>query len=164
MKPEIQVHEKYSKYWPAVTVLSSVMAFLLYILSEFRTEILLSGYLQLGAFILFSVAVFSFFKLRDGRITIDLTVDNDDLSVKYLLRDREIAEELIPLSEIDEIMMNRMPDKSLYTEINRSDRTLSYKKNKSDGWKYLFKYNGRVVPLYESDAESVIHFIRDLTK
>lgn len=156
----LTLHEKFSGYWPSVAVLSAVSAAALFVYSRIQAEVLKSGYLELASFILFSVAVFSFFKLRDGRITISIELEDDGLKIVYLLKNKTVLSEQLPAEKIDDLKTDRMPDSSLYTEINRSDRTIRFREKDSGEWHYLFQYNSRVIPLSAENAEHTVQLLQ----
>ncbi|MDX1590445.1 MAG: hypothetical protein R3283_00700 [Balneolaceae bacterium] len=135
------------------------MALLLFILSRLNSEVLVSGYLELGSFILFIVAVFSFFKLRDGKITIRIDQDEHGLNFTYLLKGSEAGQETLSCKEPVEFKIDRMPDTSLYSDINRSDHSIRFQAGSKDVWRYLFQYNNRVIPLTKEEAERVLNIL-----
>jgi hypothetical protein len=155
------VHEKFSKTWPFAAISSSVMAVLLFIGSRLTPEILISGYLELASFVLFVVAVFSYFKLRDGKITIRVDKNDGELIFTYLLKGSEVAQESLAIDQKVEFKTDRMPDMSLSSDINRSDRTIRFRTDSSDSWQYLFQYNQRVIPVTPQHADNIQHILTE---
>lgn len=159
----ITVQEKFSRTWPFIAISSSVLAILLFIYSRINSDILISGYLELASFILFAVAVLSYFKLRDGRISIRIDIDKEhnDLFFSYLLNGSAVNSETLSIDKPVEFETGRMPDTSLYTEINRTDRTIRFRETPSGSWRYLFQYNSRVIPIGPEVAEKTAKILSD---
>ena len=155
------VQEKFSKTWPFIAVLSSVLAVVLFIYSRVNRDILISGYLELASFILFAAAVLSYFKLRDGRISVRLEKDGGELLLSYLLNGSVVTTETLSLDKKLEFKADRMPDTSLYSEINRKDRTIRFRETPSGSWRYLLQYNSRVIPVRPEDAEKTVRILAD---
>ena len=159
----ITVQEKFSRTWPFIAISSSVLAILLFIYSRINSDILISGYLELASFILFAVAVLSYFKLRDGRISIRIDIDKEhnELLFSYLLNGSAVNSETLSIDKPVEFETGRMPDTSLYTEINRTDRTIRFRETPSGSWRYLFQYNSRVIPIGPEVAEKTAKILSD---
>ncbi|PWN07562.1 hypothetical protein [Rhodohalobacter mucosus] len=157
------VHEKFSGSWPFIAALSSVLAIILFVYSRVNSDVLISGYLELSSFILFAVAVLSFFKLRDGRISIRIDFDREssELLFSYYLNRSVVTNETLSITNKIEFKTGRMPDTSLYSEINRSDRTIRFREHPTDSWRYLFQYNSRVIPVSAENAEKTVEILRE---
>lgn len=157
------VEEKFSRTWPFIAISSSVLAISLFIYSRLTSDILISGYLELASFILFAVAVLSYFKLRDGRISIRIEVDKEhnELIFSYLLNGSVVTSETLSINKPVEFQTGRMPDTSLYTEINRTDRTIRFRENPTGAWRYLFQYNSRVIPVSREVADKTAKILSD---
>ncbi len=159
MSNSLKVQEKYSRHWPLIAILSAVLATVFYISYQLTADVLLEGYLRLTAFAFFALAVLSLFKVKDGRVEISKVHKNGLLTIVYRVRDKEIHNEELVLSDIESIKIDKMPDKSLYNEFMKSDRCIRYKRKKTEGWLYLHEINGRVIPLSSSNAESILVFL-----
>lgn len=159
------VEEKFSRTWPFIAISSSVLAILLFIYSRMNSDILISGYLELASFILFAAAVLSYFKLRDGRISIRIDIDREEneLVFSYLLNGSVVTSETLSIDKQVEFKSGRMPDTSLYTEINQTDRTIRFRETPSDSWRYLFQYNSRVIPVRPEVARKTAEILSDAT-
>ena len=155
------VNEKFSKYWPFIAVGCSVLAFLVFIYSRLNSDVLIAGYLELASFIMFAVAVLSFFKLRDGRTSIRIDKDGNQLVFSYLLNGSVVKTETLSIEKPVEFKTDRLPDTSLYSEINRTDRTVCFRETSSGSWRYLFQYNSRVIPISPEDAEKIKKVLTD---
>jgi len=162
MKNTLTVSEKYSRFWPAIaggSILASILFMAAYIAVS---DVLIGSYLRLGAFAFFVIGFLSLFKLRDGRIKIQITrvEESRDLDVEYTVRGREIHGELIDLKDIKQIKTDRMPNRSLYNDLNRTDRAVRFQKENMEGWLYLNEIHGRVIPLSEENADKIVAFIK----
>ena len=157
------VEEKFSRTWPFIAISSSVLAILLFIYSRIMSDILISGYLELASFILFAVAVLSYFKLRDGRISIRIDIDREknELTFSYLLNGSVVSSETLSINKPVEFQSGKLPDTSLYTEINRTDRTIRFREAPSGSWRYLFQYNSRVIPVSREVADETAKILSD---
>lgn len=158
----LTVNEKYSKHWPAITVVSALLAFILWVAYMFSADVLVEGYLRFAAFCFFALSLLSFFKVKDGQIRIDLQFENDEtLLVNYQVRKTEIASESFDLTQIEAVEINEMPNRSLYNDFATGDKAIRFKRTDADGWLYLIEVNGRVIPLDNENAEKVFVFINN---
>ena len=162
MSDQIKVSEKYSRYWPAITIgslLVSVLFFGGYILAN---SVLLESYLRLAAFAFFVIGFLSYFKLRDGQITViySLAEEKKEMTISYSVRDQTIHEETINLSDIKSIKVDQMPNRSLYNDFYKIDRSVRLKKKNMSGWLYLNELHGRMIPFSQENAEKVVNFIK----
>lgn len=167
MSQVLSVSEKYSRYWPAIaigSVIASVLFFGAYIMVS---DILIGSYLRLAAFAFFVIGFLSFFKIKDGRIQIEFELKDNagpDLDVNYMVRGRIIHAETIDISEITELKVDLMPNRSLYNDLNKIDRSVRFQKENMEGWLYLNEIHGRVIPLSKENAEKIVRFINKVTK
>jgi len=162
MSRSLIVSEKYSRYWPAIAVGSALLSVAFLISYIVVSDVLIGSYLRLFAFAFFVVAFFSLFKLKDGQIKINFDMENgssDNLEVLYSVRDRNIHEELIDLSDITKLKVDQMPNRSLYNDFNKVDRAVRFQKKHMDGWLYLNEIHGRVIPLSLENAEKIVSWI-----
>jgi len=166
MKNELTIKEKYSQYWPAVAVVSGVMAIVLFGAYIYASDVLFEGYLRLGAFACFALSFLSFFKIYDGQIVIDIHVDRelDVLTFTYSIRDRIIYEEEIGINNITGLKITEMPNRSLYNDFFTNDRTLRYQRSDGNNWLYLNEIYGRIVPLTKENAATMKKFIDRFTE
>lgn len=159
----LTVNEKYSKHWPVVAIASALLAMLLWGAYMISANVLVEGYLRFAAFCFFSLSLLSFFKVKDGRIRIDLQFeDNETLLVNYQVRKKRIASESFDLTQIEAVEINEMPNRSLYNDFATGDKAIRFKRTDADGWLYLIEVNGRVIPLDNENAEKVFVFIINL--
>lgn len=164
MSNQLIVSEKYSRYWPAIAAGSLIVSALFLAGYIYTSNVLLESYLRLGAFAFFVVGFLSLFKLRDGKIKILYELDNEkktDVKITYSVRDQNIHAESIDLSEIKSIKVDQMPNRSLYNDFYKADRSVRLKKKNMDGWLYLNEIHGRAIPLSQANAEKIVNFIRE---
>jgi len=159
MSNELIVHEKYSRYWPIVALLSAVFTLLFFIAYQIVSDVLIEGYLRLTAFGFFALCVLSLFKVKDGKMQITLTEKENLLKITYKLRDRTIHSEDLNLDLIKEVETAQMPNKSLYNDFMKSDRCIKFKRKNSENWLYLHEIHGRVIPLSGENAEKIVNHI-----
>jgi hypothetical protein len=160
MTHTITVFEKYSRHWPMTTIISGVLSVILFGLFLFTDNTLAGGYLRLGAFASFAVCLLSYFKIRDGQIKLDLSIDNSkNLLIDYFMKDQIIYKESFSLNEIQELKMDRVPNKSFYNDLFTGDFRVLYKKSDYENFLNLTEIRGRLVPLEEENALHIISFI-----
>lgn len=167
MSQTLTVSEKYSRYWPAITIGSFIISILFFVAYIMISDVLIGSYLRLAAFAFFVIAFMSLFKLRDGRIQIDMELKDDagpHLDLLYSVRGRNIHAETIDISEIKELKVDQMPNRSLYNDFNQVDRSVRFQKENMDDWLYLNEIHGRVIPLSKENAEEIVWFIKKITK
>lgn len=131
---------------------SGGLSLLIFAASHLVDNVLLNNYLQLSSFCLFALFLLGLFKLRDGQVVIELSAEPGESLVVHYRIDHELvnSSELTPGS-VRQFKVSRMPDKSLYNNLNRKDRTIRYQDDQSQ-WHYLFEYKDRVIPFTEDEA------------
>lgn len=160
MSRQLTVSEKYSRYWPAIAVGSAVLAVLFYLLFYFASSVLYQGYMRLISFAFFALSVLSFFKVREGKINIQIEQTDENLfTVTYRNGGKMLYSEEISGKDIAEIKIARMPNRSLYDDISRHDRCIKIRKKQSDDWVYFNVVNGKIIPLSVENAASIKAFI-----
>ncbi len=160
MSQVLKVSEKYSKYWTSSALVSALCALILFIAYYMESNVLYEGYLRLGAFVCFAFSLLSYFKIRDGKVDFEFTrKSNQLLEITYSIKGEIVFSEEIDLNEVDEFVTTEMPNRSLYNDIARKDRCIKFRKKNSKDWIYFNMINGRVIPLHETNAESIIKFI-----
>lgn len=163
MSDHLQVSEKYSQYWPAITAGSLILSVLFLGGFIYADDTLLKSYLRLAAFVFFVIGFLSYFKLRDGQITINYEISDDskhDMMVTYSVRDQNIHSESVDLAEIIDIKVDEMPNRTLYNDFYKIDKSVRLKKKNMSGWLYLNELHGRMIPLSRSNAEKVVEYIK----
>lgn len=161
MSDQLKVSEKYSRYWPAITLGSLVVSVFFIGGFIYVNSVLLESYLRLAAFAFFVIGFLSYFKLRDGQITIiyELNDEQDDMTIIYSVRDQNIHKESVDLTDIKKIKVDQMPNRSLYNDFYKIDRSVRLKKKNMDGWLYLNELHGRMIPLSQENAEKIVEFV-----
>lgn len=163
MKNELTIQEKYSKFWPLIAMVSFLISILLFISYLSVSNLLMEGYLRMGAFIFFAVSLLSLLKLRDGRI--DITVTADELGVirfQYRLREKVLFQEEWNRDELHSLKIDEMPNRSLYNDIVQSDRCIRFRRENEAEWNYLNRVNERVIPLSNESAKKLHAFLRQI--
>ncbi|HKL16217.1 MAG TPA: hypothetical protein VJ915_11310 [Balneolaceae bacterium] len=164
MSDQLQVSEKYSQYWPAVTTGGLILSLLFFAGFIYTNDTLLESYLRLAAFVFFVIGFLSYFKLRDGQISIiyDVSDDNpNDMMITYSVRDQTIHSESVDLKELRHIKVDEMPNRSLYNDFYKIDKSVRLKKKNMSGWLYLNELHGRMIPLSRKNAEKVVQFVKN---
>lgn len=159
---ELIVKEKYSQYWPLVTMISGICTVLFLIGFLLVSDVLIEGYLRLAAFGFFALCVLSLFKLKDGQIELHFTVENGTtplLNIHYFLRGNEIHSESQELMDISELAITDVPNKSFYNDLVKGDKAVRFKKGDMEGWLYLNEIYSRVIPLTQDNAGQIVEFI-----
>ncbi len=157
----LTVFEKYSRHWPMIAAGSTLLTLVFWGAYMIVSDVLLEGYLRLGAFCFFALALLSFFKVKDGRIQIDMQLrDDGGLEMNYLVRNKLIAEDAFDLNSFKTIEINEMPNKSLYNDFATADKAVRFKRKDNDSWIYLTEVHGRVVPLEIQNAKKVVDFLK----
>jgi hypothetical protein len=159
MTQTLKIEEKYSRFWPAIAAVSGIAAAILFTYYVMVDEVLLEGYLRLISFSFFALMVLSLFKVKDGKVMITITSEEGTLYLKYHVRDRLIYEENFRLQNIKELKTDQMPNKSLYNDFAKKDRTVRFKKGKSNDWIYMAQLFGRVIPLTQQNAMKIEEFV-----
>lgn len=159
---QLHVYEKYSRHWPAIAIVSAILAIILWGAYMFTGNVLVEGYLRFAAFCFFTLSLLSFLKVKDGRMQINFIVDeNGGLKLDYLVRGKNIGHDAFDLNEFEAVDINEMPNRTIYNDFARSDRSVRFKRKESEDWLYLTEVNGRVIPLDKKSAKLAADFLND---
>lgn len=161
MKDQLVIREKYSKYWPGVTVVSFVLSILFYISYHLLEDVLWIGYLRLTAFIFFAIALLSFFKVYDGQVEISLEIEDEFVKSEYKVRNKIIFRSENPISDFKKVKIDQLPNKSLYNDFMKSDKCVRYQRKDESAWFYFNEIESRVIPLSEKNAKRLRTFLED---
>jgi hypothetical protein len=161
MMKKLIIKEKYSKFWPIITVLSLLAAFVTFYFYWSVSDVLLEGYLRLLSFIFFALGVLSLYKLKDGQIEITTTKSDDVIEIQYKSGNKIIHTEEWADDEIASIKVDEMPNRSLYNDLIQGDRCLRFRRNDHSDWIYLNRIEGRVIPLSQDNAEELFCFLKN---
>ncbi len=164
MTQTLKIEEKYSRFWPVIATVSGIAATILFTYYLMVDEVLLEGYLRLISFSFFALMVLSLFKVKDGKVVISFTSEDDTLYLTYHVRDRLVYEESFQLQKIKDLKIDRMPNKSLYNDFAKKDRCVRFKMGKSNDWIYMVQLFGRVIPLTHKNAVKVEEFVNQEIK
>lgn len=157
---ELKIEEKYSAYWPVITVISMILAVSIFSSLFFIENTLLAGYTRLAAFAFFVIGVIGLFKLREGKVTLEVSmVDTYFLNVEYLVKESVKHSESLDIRNIATVKVDEMPNRSFYNDIVTSDRCIAIRHKNENDWTYLHKMNGRVIPLSSESALRIKKFI-----
>lgn len=162
MSKQLKINEKYSRHWPLIALVSAIFSILFFISYHFVGNVLLEGYLRLTAFVLFALALLSLLKIRDGQVEINIDITEEDTAlIRYNVRDQVISEEEFGLQELENLKIDRMPDKSIYNNFMKSDRCIRFRRKDTSDWLYLNQVNGRVIPLSRDNADKILQFFNN---
>lgn len=165
MSNSLTVFEKYSQYWPVISVGSILLSGFFLLAYILVSDVLVSSYLRLGAFAFFVVGFLGLFKVKDGQIRIDYRLKETNpaiLEIIYSVKDRKIHAETIELSGVEDIKIDEMPNRTLYNDFYKVDKSVRFKKKDINDWLYLNEKHGRVIPLSKKNAEKIKSFLETL--
>lgn len=158
---KMEIEEKYSAQWPLITTVSFAVAAAIFGSLFIIENTLLAGYVRLGAFAFFALAVIGLFKLRDGKVSMVFTVDEDHfLTVNYKVKGELKHSESWDLKRIESVKVVEMPNRSFYNDIVTSDRCVVFRNQDENDWTYLHKIYGRVIPLRKISAEKIRDYMK----
>lgn len=159
---ELKIEEKYSAQWPIITVLSMVLAIAIFSSLLFIESTLLAGYARLTAFAFFALGVIGLFKLREGKVLLIFSMEDDRyMNVDYIVKNEVKHTESWDIKPISTIKIDEMPNRSFYNDIVTSDRCIAIRNENESDWTYLHKMHGRVIPLKSESARKIKKFIEE---
>lgn len=160
MNKKIVIHEKFSKNWPTIALLSGILSIILWGTYLSISDILLSGYLRLGAFAFFTLTILSLFKIKDGKVIIEIeNTEAHEATVHYTLRQELVFTEIWDMKKIAGVKISEMPNKSLYNDIVTGDRCVMVRKQNEMDWIYFNTLFGRVIPFKKDNAERIKQYL-----
>lgn len=164
---KLHVEEKYSEHWPKVAISGGILCLIFFGGSIYVDGVLLEGYLRLTSFAFFALSVFSFFKLKDGKINIELVIGQENqniLEIFYTVRDKEVHYDSLDIRELIDVKVSEMPNLSIYNDFYFGDKVVRFKKKNMDGYMHLIEIYGRIIPLSKSNAKQITDFIDEAKK
>lgn len=164
MMDQLIVREKYSKYWPAVAISSLLLAVLFFVAYHLIENILWVGYLRLISFSFFAIALLSFFKIKDGQVEMTVTVDDERVHSDFKVRNKLIDHHEIPKSDFYQLKVDMVPNKSIYNDLMKSDKSVLYRRKSESAWFHFNQIESRVIPLSDENADLLYHFLKQKTE
>lgn len=157
---KLVIKEKYSKYWPIVSVVSLILAVVLFLAYQLMDNVLWIGYVRLASFSFFALALLSYFKVKDGQVKITVWVDEGYIESVYKVRDEIIFKAKHPASDFYTLKVDQMPDKSLYNQFVKSDKCVRFRRENENAWYYFNEIESRVIPLSKENASKLHNFLK----
>lgn len=154
------IQEKYSKYWPTIAAGSLILAAILFIAYHLMNDVLWIGYVRLASFVMFALALLSFFKVRDGQVEITVTLEDEVIKTIYKVRDEIIFQTEYPASDFYKLKVDEMPNKSLYNDFMKSDKCVRFRRENENAWYYFNEIESRVIPLSTENASALRDFLK----
>jgi len=159
---DLRIEEKYSAQWPLITVVSMILAVTIFSSLLFIDSTLLAGYVRLTAFAFFAIGVIGFFKLRDGKVTLHFSMEDENfLLLEYIVKSELKHSENWDLKHIATVKIEEMPNRSFYNDIVTTDRCIAIRYKDENDWTYLHKLYGRVIPLKNESAVKIKNFLEN---
>lgn len=163
MNKQLTIQEKYSRYWPAIAIISMCLAVIFFIFYQSVENVLWEGYLRLASFGFFALGLLSLFKIKDGQVEISVSIEEEVIKSDYKVRDQVIHTEEWPKTDIFKLKIDEMPNKSLYNDIMKSDKCIRFCRNDEESWIYFNKLKNRVIPLSSKNANLLYEFLKEST-
>lgn len=163
MSNTLVIREKYSKYWPQIAIINLLLALLLFVSYQFIDDVLLVGYLRLGAFIFFAAGLLSLFKVKDGQVEIIVELEDDSVESTYKVRGETIFATSHPTSDLHELKIDQLPDKSIYNNFVKNDKCVRFRRKDESNWFFFNEMESRVIPLNEENAKRLYSFLKETT-
>ncbi|MDZ7714999.1 MAG: hypothetical protein U5J95_02185 [Balneolaceae bacterium] len=164
MEEVIIVEEKYSKYWIWAILLSSAIALALFIYSYSTGNVVIENYLQLGAFISFAITIFSVIKLWEGKKSIRMTFENENLVVDIFKNKDTLQQDRYELNKVKSIYLipSRVSIPFLNISIDRKDAaTFQLSLDEEQQPIYLFQFSGRIISVSNDAAKRLSAFLEE---
>jgi hypothetical protein len=157
---KLVIQEKYSKYWPIVSVVSLILAVVLFLVYQLMDNVLWIGYVRLASFSFFALALLSYFKVKDGQVEITVWYDDGYVESIYKVRDEIIFQAKHPVSDFYKLKVDQMPDRSLYNQFVKSDKCVRFRRENENAWYYFNEIESRVIPLSKENASNLYNFLK----
>ncbi|MDR9408571.1 MAG: hypothetical protein RI573_06980 [Balneolaceae bacterium] len=157
---KLVIKEKYSKYWPIISVVSLIFAVVLFLAYQLMDNVLWIGYVRLASFSFFAIALLSYFKVKDGQVEITVWYDEGYIESVYKVRDEIIFQAKHPASDFYKLKVDQMPDRSLYNQFVKSDKCVRFRRENENAWYYFNEIESRVIPLSKENASNLYNFLK----
>lgn len=154
------IQEKYSKYWPSVSVVSLILAVVLFVSYHMIDNVLWVGYIRLASFSMFALALLSYFKVKDGQVEITVKLEDGMVESIYKVREEVIFQAEHPASDFYKLKVDQMPNKSLYNDFVKSDKCVRFRRENENAWYYFNEIESRVIPLSDENASKLHDFLK----
>ncbi|MDZ7719184.1 MAG: hypothetical protein U5K72_10250 [Balneolaceae bacterium] len=157
---KLVIKEKYSKYWPTISMVSLILAVVLFVIYQMIDNVLWVGYIRLASFSMFALALLSFFKVKDGQVEIIVKHEDEVVESIYKVRNEVIFQAKHPVSDFYKLKVDQMPDKSLYNNFVKSDKCVRFRRKNENAWYYFNEIESRVIPLNKENASKLYDFLK----
>ena len=154
------IEEKYSRYWIQITVGLTIGTVIFFGGYNFIEDVLWEGILRLVAFCFLAAAVFSGLKVMEGKHSVQIKTEEQNLILSYYRNESIISRDVFELKNIGEIFLE--PHSGFMGEhIFMNDFNIRFVPVDSDRPLNLIEVNGRPLALSSEDAEKLMKFVAD---
>lgn len=153
------IEEKYSRYWIQITVALGLGTILILGADSWIEDLYWQGMSRVVAFGFLAATVFSALKVMQGKHTIEIQTEQDNLVITYRKNDREISRDVFALSNISTLQYEQHGS-FLGSAIFLNSMNLRFVPADSDRPLNLIEVNGRALPLTRDDARQIAEFVR----
>jgi Fe2+ transport system protein FeoA len=153
------IEEKYSRYWVHITSVLLVGALLFFIGYTSIEDILWKGILRLIAFGFLAGSVFSGLKVMQGKHTVEVDIEDDNLILTYRKKGRDVSRDTFALDSIGNLYYeshNGFWGRAFFKDCN-----IKFVPTDSDRPLTLVEVHGKALALSQENARKLMTFISD---
>lgn len=164
MEEVIILDEKYSRYWIWAMLLGIALSLSLYLFSKNVDSIVLSNYLQLGAFVGFAITIFSVIKLWEGKKSIRVTFEDENLIVDIFKKNDALQRDRYELHKVEDVYLapSQISIPFLNIFMDRTDAvTFQLSLEEQEQPIYLFQFSGRIISVSNDAAKRLSAFLKE---
>ena len=164
MSNSIVVEEKFSSSWKNTFFYSLGLAAVLFLLYLYISNVIWIGILRLAAFISFSLAIFCLLRIMEGRKRLRVEVDDKNLRIVYLKKEKVLNEEVLSRSNIDSIYKKPSTFALPFTDIEFSlSNTWLFNIDMSNIERggSLFRFGGKSLPVDKINSQQLEVFFKE---
>ena len=163
MEKSITISEENYDFWKTGSIISAVLAVIIFTVFWNLTDPFWISITRLGAFIFFAITILCYLQVMNGPIEITLKVTDQKILVIYLKDDKKIQEEQFKKETIKEVFPTTSGVNYLLRKLKPTLKTFKISFTDTDKELYLFEFSGRPLLFSQSSQKKVLQLFRNFS-
>lgn len=159
MEASLKVEEVKSKYWRPLTIFLGIICIIFFVLFWNLEDPFWVGIFRIISFLCFAGTIFGALKLMEGNLKLNLEITDQDLTVRYLKKERTVHKESYKLSTINNIFPVVPNENWSLPFLQNSFEGFLIDFSDSDQTLFLFEFGGRPLVFSEENRDRIIDFL-----
>lgn len=162
MPDQLEIKEKFSRYWSRLTGVLAIISVLFFIAYWYQADPFWSGIFRFISFIGFAGAVIAGLKVMEGQHTVVLEKEEEHLGIRFYKKEEELQYDFFELSNISSARVETLPTYFFSSYFTYNGYSVVLDLEDSDRPLQLIELNGRTLSISKEDAYEIVDFLQSM--